>query len=119
MKNEDVVFNFVNGYENIRTENLFFEDDILYSYGYHFPLCIRLIGGWVINLNGYSNTTARHKGLLCYALNNTNFKELENNKPNDIILLNTEQLKNLIPRIKELNIKSIEDLKNWLIINNL
>ena len=118
-KNEDVVYNFVNDLSNIKTPNLFFEDNVLYSYGYHFPLCIKLINGYVINLNGYSMTTARHKGLLCYAINSTNFKELEKNKPNNIILLNTEEMENLTRQIKELNIKSIEDLKNYLIINSL
>jgi len=120
VKNENVVYEFINGNnDKIKTKHLFFENNILYSYGYHYPLCIKLLNGYVVNLNGYSNTTARHKSILCYALNNTNFKVLEKNKPNNIVLLDTEQMKKLIEQIKELNINSIEDLKNFLIINNL
>ena len=98
VKNNDVVFNFVNDCENIRTENLFFENDVLYSYGYHFPLCIKLLDNtFLINKNGYSNTTARHKGLLCRNLNFSNFKDLEqNNNQNTIKLFSTDELKSIL-----------------------
>lgn len=39
----------------------------VYSYGYHFPLFVRLYGPvdqWYENADGYSQTTAKHKNQL-------------------------------------------------------
>ena len=123
VKNQDVINSFVNGNnENLKTPNIFIEDSVLYSYGYHFPMSLKLSNGFVLNSSGYSMTTAKHKGFLARALSNENtFKDLEKNKDNypNIIFMNTEQLKTLIRQTKELNINTIEDLKNFLIINNL
>ena len=43
-KNEEVIKEFVNyGLdETIKSKHLYFEQDVLFSYGSHFPLCIRL-----------------------------------------------------------------------------
>ena len=44
-----------------RTQNIFFEHGIVYSYGYHYPLAYILKGGEVlINDKGWSNTTSKH-----------------------------------------------------------
>lgn len=96
MKNREVVEDFVRGYSKSKTKHLFIEGRVLYSYGYHFPLCIRLADGWAINSYGYSNTTATHKGHLCRELGFDNFKDLQKNKRQDILLLNTEQMKEVI-----------------------
>lgn len=73
MKNKDVVEDFVQGHTSIsltemlasRTANVFIEGRVIYSYGHHYPLGIRMLDGMVcINKDSYSNTTARHKGLL-------------------------------------------------------
>lgn len=41
--------------------NVFFEDDTIYSYGYHFPLAIRLPWGFLLNGDTPSSTTAKHQ----------------------------------------------------------
>lgn len=40
--------------------NLFIDNNIIYSYGYHYPLAIKINGSWFINDAGYSTTTAKH-----------------------------------------------------------
>lgn len=52
------------------TRNIFFEDNTLYSYGYHFPLAFydRAKNRVICNSNGYSVTTARHKGDTLHAV---------------------------------------------------
>ena len=42
MKNKEVVEDFVDSDKQSRTEHLFIEDNVLYSYGHHFPLGIKL-----------------------------------------------------------------------------
>jgi len=86
-KNSDVVEHFLafGTNEKIHSKSVFFEKDVLFSYGYHFPLCIRLKNGFLVNSDGYSNTTARHKGLVKRGLRTEDFK-----------LLNTAELKTLI-----------------------
>lgn len=48
-----------------RASNLFFEDGVLYSYGYHFPLAIPLKRNdykfFVVNGDNYSSSTAAHR----------------------------------------------------------
>lgn len=36
------------------------EDGVVYSYGYHYPLLFKVEGLDILNVNGYSNTTAKH-----------------------------------------------------------
>lgn len=50
--------------------NLFFEGDKIYSYGRHFCIAKLLPSGIVLFTDrGYSNTTAKHKHLVSYAVN--------------------------------------------------
>jgi hypothetical protein len=97
MKNEQVVEEFLNDGEG-KTKNLYFENKngkmVLYSYGYHFPICIKLKDGYLFNIDGYSSTTSRHKGLLARALNFSNFKELEKVHVKD--LMTSSQLNKVI-----------------------
>jgi len=63
MKNSQVADAFRNGNEQAKTEHLFIEGNVIYSYGYHFPIAIKLNNRTLLfNADGYSNTTARHKG---------------------------------------------------------
>jgi phosphorylcholine metabolism protein LicD len=112
VKNSDVVEDFIFKDKIIKakTRNLFFEDNTLYSYGYHYPLCIKIkdnSGNYVyfLNSNGYSNTTARHKGYVVRSITrNLSFKELikakQKGEYNHIFLLSTNDLKNIIDTIK-------------------
>jgi len=96
MKNTQVTDDFIYGVES-KTPHLFSKKNkevlVLYSYGYHFPLSIKLNDGvFLINSDGYSNTTSQHKRHLCRSLGFNNFKDLEQNHDNNIILMTTEEL---------------------------
>ena len=75
MRNKDVIENFVEGIRGGRTKTLFVEGNVLYSYGYHFPLAIK---GYskahgrmlVVNNDKYSRTTSCHQSLLESAITN-------------------------------------------------
>ena len=69
MKNELFIQNFVRGLnkDHAKNQNLFSEYNILYSYGYHYPLLVRLDPTtpdgraiFLLNDSGYSPTTRRH-----------------------------------------------------------
>ncbi len=112
-KNEDVIKEFVNYGcdETIKAENLYFEQDILYSFGFHYPLCIRLKDSWLINENGYSQTTTRHKNML-----------IRNINPEDIKFFTTEELKDFMRENlsdKGLRFITIAELNKLRIIKNL
>lgn len=40
--------------------SVFYENGVVYSYGYHYPLLFKINGKTVRNVEGYSNTTERH-----------------------------------------------------------
>jgi len=72
MKNEQVINNFIDGIES-KNKNVFSERDsfgrlCLYSYGYHFPMALKLSNALIVNLNKYSMTTSRHQGILNRAI---------------------------------------------------
>ncbi|HEY5631627.1 MAG TPA: hypothetical protein VIR31_05830 [Nitrososphaeraceae archaeon] len=120
MKNQEVINNFIMGNtEKGKGSNLFFENDVLYSYGYHFPLCLKINHAFIINSNSYSMTTAIHKGKLVYSLTNMNYQGLLKAKKkgeyNNIILLPTDKLKQVI----ELKPQSLQDLKEKMSLINL
>jgi len=99
MKNKDVCVNFVNGNE-ANTKNLFSEEThdkrVLYSYGYHFPLCVVLKDNTkLFNSSGYSATTSQHKGEMSRAFGFANFKDMVKNW-DGIKLFSTKQLKAII-----------------------
>ena len=89
MKNADVVDNFVKGFvDGGRTGNVFIEDNVIYSYGHHFPLGIRFNDGvFAVNCDGYSQSTACHKGLLVRAL-----------EYDEIVFLDTKDMKRVIDK---------------------
>ena len=75
MRNKDVIENFVEGIRGGRTKTLFVEGNVLYSYGYHFPLAVRGYSKehgrkFVVNKDKYSSTTSRHQSLLESAIDN-------------------------------------------------
>lgn len=52
---EKCIREFMTFGKKLKTHNLFSENDVLYSYGYHFPLCIRIKDGFIINKSKYSS----------------------------------------------------------------
>lgn len=61
--NEQVIRSFVEEGRYRRGGTLFAEEgnDTLYSYGYHFPLVVRLPDGFLVNGSHVSPTTSRHQ----------------------------------------------------------
>ena len=98
MKNKEVCEAFINGYE-AKTKNLFCEKSggklALYSYGYHFPLCVILKDGTkIFNSLNYSTSTNSHKGILARVCGFDNFKDMVKN--GNIELMDTNELKAII-----------------------
>lgn len=61
----DLVQRFVNGATKGMASNLFAEGDVLYSYGHHFPLLLRLNrGGYLVNGDYYSVSTSAHQAMV-------------------------------------------------------
>ena len=62
--------------------SLFFEGQVLYSYGRHFPLAVRINRGgghmslYIINGDKYSVTTSHHQGMLFSYINNSQRLEI-------------------------------------------
>jgi len=69
--NQAIVFNyfFAEGeeretYNSTGNGNIFFEDDTIYSYGYHFPLAVKCQNGYILNGEYYSSSTSAHQGIV-------------------------------------------------------
>lgn len=45
---------------------VFFEGDTIYSYGYHFPMAVRVGNLYFINADTFSNSTGKQQGLVRY-----------------------------------------------------
>lgn len=67
MTNSDFIKQYVqitsrHGVGHAKHGNLFYDQGILYSYGYHWPLCYidRTNGIAYVNIDKYSRTTTRH-----------------------------------------------------------
>jgi len=60
----ELVENFVNhNATRGKASNMFVDGNTLYSYGYHFPLLVRLDWGYLQNADRYSATTSQHQSL--------------------------------------------------------
>ena len=99
-KNEDVVSDFVNSDKQSENKNVFIKNNAIYSYGYHFPMGLKLNGCFIINESKYSQSTTRQQNELLRQVGG--FK---------IYKTNTNKLKELIDR----GVKS----ENELILNEL
>lgn len=59
MRNQDLAVRFISGAEKGNGSNMFIDGDIIYSYGYHFPIAKRLGSGmYLVNSESYSVTTS-------------------------------------------------------------
>lgn len=68
MTNQQVADAFAQGETTGHSLNMFIEHDVVYSYGYHFPIAIKRENAVWFNTSGYSQTTACHKGKIRRAL---------------------------------------------------
>jgi len=73
MKNSEIAEAFSDGEETNNEKSFFVENVggviIAFSYGQHFPICVKFSDGVLFNMDSYSNTTARHKNLILATLN--------------------------------------------------
>lgn len=102
MKNEEVIKGFIDG-RTLKTKNIFAEGNVLYDYGYHFPLLVRLKDGFIFNESKYSQTTSKHQN---YCLRNLG---------NNVIKLKTPYIKDLLCRyndkiLSQTTLKEVERL---------
>lgn len=90
--NEQVAEAFMDGRED-KSGTMFSEGDVVYSYGYHFPIAYRAKDGTIyFNKDGYSNTTARHKYHVRRYINA--YKDV--GKVKRVVEVSTEELKEAI-----------------------
>jgi len=61
ISNNTVAQLFADGATEGNSKNMYISGDSVYSYGPHFPIARRIDGGYVLNSDNYSSTTARHK----------------------------------------------------------
>jgi hypothetical protein len=107
MKNSQIAERFAEGATRGKGSNMFIDGNTIYSYGYHFPIAIRVEGGYLWNRNSYSNSTAKHKNHVAHAIG---YKTL--------ISLNTECMRELSgynpsPKIAQVcKDRYIDQLKN-------
>jgi len=52
---------FARGEREASGSNMFIDNGIIYSYGFHFPICKRMPGYYIFNDDDYSVSTAKHK----------------------------------------------------------
>jgi len=77
--NENLIRGYLAGYYDCgRTTNwnLFFEKEVLYSYGHHFPLAVDLGRLYVLNGDRYSKTTSSHQSTLFSLIPNSRRVEI-------------------------------------------
>jgi hypothetical protein len=86
--------------------NIWFEGDVIYSYGTHFPMAVRLPGGfYVLNGDRYSPTTSNHQRLLFEAIPNSRRVEIPFSALTPLFGLSRwDAERELVSRIKELKI---------------
>ena len=61
MSNDAVAKAYADGATEGASRNMYIAGDTIYSYGPHFPIAKRIPGGYIVNSDDYSSTTARHK----------------------------------------------------------
>lgn len=102
--NKEIIENFIDGATtgHNRNKSLFIEGDILYSYGYYFPLIIRLKDIFLLNKTKYSNTTSKHQSI---CRNSVDCEEYTTNELQEIIHLT------ILNNLKDTTMEDINKLK--------
>lgn len=110
MKNIDVVKAFIRGDEHGTGGHIFIDKNVLFSYGEHFPMAIRLKDSlvnnsmgykFIVNKDTYSKTTSRHQSMFLKEINK-----------NDIIKeVRTHEMRNFvnIESVREAMLKALDD----------
>lgn len=84
--------------------NVWFRGDVIYSYGEHFPMAVRLGDGfYILNGDRYSVTTSQHQGLLFQAIPNSRRVEIPFSALRS--LFNTERLwVDVVSEVREIKV---------------
>ena len=113
MKNRELAENFAEGATKGNGSHMFIDDNVIYSYGYHFPIAIRLTSDYgfkyILNRKGYSMSTTKHKNYVASCiyekdtiLATDRIEEYKNMK-------NVNELKGIQKKIKN-NLKIVEKM---------
>ena len=117
-KNRELAEAFVHGTDptnHTLAHNMHIFGSVLYSYGDHFPIAIRMTHDrYLINSDSYSQTTSMHQGHFARALGYDSFKDLAGSESNDFNLTTTKTLINLIRKAKANGIKYLNFEKTIL-----
>lgn len=79
MNNRQVAEAFARGETKGNGNNMFIENNVLFSYGYHFPLAVRVAGGFLFNVDRYSNSTSKHQCHVRAAFAKSGLRVIESN----------------------------------------
>jgi hypothetical protein len=94
MNNIDVIEHFVKGKRNwdskvLKGSNLFIDKNTIYSYGYHFPIAVRLndVDGFkfIWNKDKYSVTTSKHQSQVRRLIDKLIIKEVNTQKMGEYV----------------------------------
>ena len=75
LSNGEVARRFANGYTSGSSQHVFIDGDCIYSYGRHFCIARRVNGVVLLTTRTYSNSTAKHVGLVWRALKDSEVVE--------------------------------------------
>lgn len=75
LSNGEVARRFANGYTSGSSQHVFIDGDRIYSYGRHFCIARRVNGVVLLTTRTYSNSTAKHVGLVWRALKDSEMVE--------------------------------------------
>ena len=65
MNNDELAKDFYQGATSGKGSNMFIDGNVIYSYGYHFPIALRISRNeWIVNEDRYSHSTLRHQKLV-------------------------------------------------------
>ena len=90
MKTQELFNKFVNGESKGKASSVFIDNNIVYSYGYHFPLALRINHRdgfkFIVNKSKYSITTSKQQTWLKWKINDSQI----------LSYMTTEELKDFI-----------------------
>jgi len=93
---EDVVKNWKIGKDS-EGSSMFSEGRVIYSYGRHFPIAIKLDDGhYLFNKDKYSKTTSQHQTLVRRAIPENNVTELDTEDMREVDRKNISSMKELV-----------------------
>ena len=122
MNNKEICKMFQKGATKGKGSNMFIEGDVLYSYGFHFPMAKRFEGYYLVTNRGYSSTTAKHMAHLrnalsykkCLYVENPTVPRVETQIKHNLVDIEATQQKHKKARVehsKQAHLNHIEWLK--------